>query len=258
MRKLFLLCLFAGALHATPSCPVWMGQAEPYAVGTIVVHGTQNYKVVRTLDNGWIEPTNAWFWNPTTETCVTGTTPPGTGTGTGTSASVSNLASPLGGTGGTKTTFGGIPAYLFLEDNSGGEIKGGVKIEGREGSIEAYHIDHKIWLPTDPETGALTGTRKHGMFTFLKKIDPSSPYLFSALTQGQTLVTAEFKFYQIDETGAETEYYNVKLEGVKVTSLHKINTGVGYAEEVALRYQKITETFLDGNLQASDSWNQGR
>ncbi len=48
------------------------------------------------------------------------------------------------------------------------------------------------------------------------------------------------------------------LEDVKVSSLRKINAGNGYADEVAFRFAKITETFVDGNLQHSDSWREGR
>ena len=31
-----------------------------------------------------------------------------------------------------------------------------------------------------------------------------------------------------------------------------------HLEEVSIRYRKITWTYLDGNLQASDSWSEGR
>jgi type VI secretion system secreted protein Hcp len=31
-----------------------------------------------------------------------------------------------------------------------------------------------------------------------------------------------------------------------------------HLEEVQLRYQRITWTYADGNLQASDSWKDGR
>jgi type VI secretion system secreted protein Hcp len=63
--------------------------------------------------------------------------------------------------------------------------------------------------------------------------------------------------------GAETEFYNVKLEGVKVVRVapHKSSTlDTDYQnepdfEDVELRYQKITWTYSDGSLTASDTWN---
>jgi type VI protein secretion system component Hcp len=58
--------------------------------------------------------------------------------------------------------------------------------------------------------------------------------------------------------GSEVEACSIMLEDVKVSSLRKINAGNGYADEVAFRFAKITETFVDGNLQHSDSWREGR
>lgn len=51
------------------ACPNWIGQPEPYAVGSIVTKDSKNYEVIRTLDNGWIEPSNTWFWAITTKDC---------------------------------------------------------------------------------------------------------------------------------------------------------------------------------------------
>lgn len=229
-----------------------MGQATPYAVGAIVVFGSQNYKVVRTMDNGWTEPTNTWFWSTTTDNYFVGTTPPA---GTPATSSRSPLVSPVGGNGMTMTTFGGSPAYLSLKNSAGAQIDGSVQKAGLEKSIEVFHIDQKVELPIDPTTGQFTGVRRHSIFKFVKMINKSSPFLFKAVTTGETLKEAVFKFYETSLDGAEVETYNVRMDGVKVVSLRKINTGNGYAEEVGLRFAKITETFLDGNLQASDDWS---
>ena len=89
-----------------------------------------------------------------------------------------------------------IPAYLWLKDDGGADIKGSVDVQGREGSIEVVALDHDVYIPTDNNTGKLTGTRTHKPFIFTKEIDASSPYLYKAVTTGQTLKTAEFKFYR--------------------------------------------------------------
>lgn len=94
-----------------------------------------------------------------------------------------------------------IPAYLWLKDDGGADIKGSVDVQGREGSIEVVALDHDVYIPTDNNTGKLTGTRTHKPFTFTKEIDASSPYLYKAVTTGQTLKTAEFKFYRINDAG---------------------------------------------------------
>ena len=64
-----------------------------------------------------------------------------------------------------------IPAYLWLKDDGGADIKGSVDVQGREGSIEVVALDHDVYIPTDNNTGKLTGTRTHKPFTFTKEIE---------------------------------------------------------------------------------------
>ena len=139
--------------------------------------------------------------------------------------------------------------------------------------LEAMHLisseplfDYVKELCSEKYAGRLTGTRKHESLTIVKAFDAASPYLYKAVCEGQTFKSVELKWYQIDETGTETEYFNHKLEGVKICSVKPIMYNVKdpskerlvHMEEVSMRYKKITWTYLDGNLQASDSWGEGR
>lgn len=112
-----------------------------------------------------------------------------------------------------------IPAYLWLKDDGGADIKGSVDVRAREGSIEIHSFAHGLHLPTDNMTGKITGTRVHSALTFEKEFDSSSPYLYKAVAKGQTLKSAEFKWYHINDAGQEVEYFNMLLEGVKVVSV---------------------------------------
>jgi type VI secretion system secreted protein Hcp len=159
-----------------------------------------------------------------------------------------------------------IPAYMWIKDENGGDIKGSVDVAGREGSIEVLAFQHEVRIPTDPDTGRLTGTRKHESLTFTKAFDSASPYLYKAVCEGQTYKEVMIKWYRIDDTGSEQPYFQHQLEGVKVCSVKPLMHNVKvpeyerlvHMEEVSLRYQKITWTYLDGNLEASDSWKEGR
>ncbi len=159
-----------------------------------------------------------------------------------------------------------IPAYMWIKDDGGADIKGSVRIQGREGSVEVVEFDHAIEIPTDGNTGKLTGTRVHKPLTFVKEFDAASPYLYKAVTSGQTLKSVELKWYQIDDAGNEKEYFNMKLDNVKVVSvapvMHNIKDPArekyNHLEKVALRYEKITWAYKDGNIIHSDSWNEGR
>jgi len=153
-----------------------------------------------------------------------------------------------------------IPAYLWLKDDGGALIKGSVDVRHREQSIEITSFCHNLYIPTDGNTGKLTGTRVHGALMFEKEFDSSSPYLMKAVSTGQTLQSAEFKWYRINDAGQEVEYYNMSLEGVKIVSvtpmMHDTRTVInqGHLEQVQLRYAKITWTYKDGNIQHSDAW----
>ncbi|OPK11913.1 Hcp family type VI secretion system effector [Pseudomonas sp. VI4.1] len=157
-----------------------------------------------------------------------------------------------------------IPVYLWLKDDGGADIKGSVDVLGREGSIEVLALDHEVSIPTDDNSGKLTGTRVHSPFMFTKEIDASSVYLLKAVTMGQTFKSAEFKWYRIDDNGHEVESYSALLENVKVVNvaskMHDIKDPTkekhNHLEEIELRYEKITWTFKDGNIKHSDSWSE--
>ena len=51
-----------------------------------------------------------------------------------------------------------IPVYLWLKDDGGADIKGSVDVQDREGSIEVVAQEHNLYIPTDNNTGKLTGT----------------------------------------------------------------------------------------------------
>ncbi|MGY1047340.1 Hcp family type VI secretion system effector [Klebsiella pneumoniae] len=144
-----------------------------------------------------------------------------------------------------------IPVYLWLKDDGGADIKGSVDVQDREGSIEVVAQEHNLYIPTDNNTGKLTGTRIHTPFLFTKEIDSSSPYLYKAVTTGQTLKSAEFKWYRINDAGQEVEYFNTKLENVKVVKVNPLMHDIknpayekhNHLEQIELRYEKITWTY---------------
>lgn len=112
-----------------------------------------------------------------------------------------------------------VPVHLFLTDDGGAIIRGSCEVTGREGSIELRSLFHNVTIPTDSATGKITGTRQHSPFQFTKELDSSSPYLFKAAATGQTLKSAEFIFYNINDAGQEVEYYRITLDNVKMISV---------------------------------------
>lgn len=157
-----------------------------------------------------------------------------------------------------------IPAYMWIKDDGGADIKGSVTVSGREGSVEIVAFEHGVHIPTDSNTGKLTGTRVHRPIQFAKETDAATPYLYKAVTSGQTLKSVEIKWYRIDDAGKEKEYFNTTLESVKVVGVTPKMLDIknpafekhNHLEEVELRYEKITWSYKDGNIIHADSWNE--
>jgi type VI secretion system secreted protein Hcp len=156
-----------------------------------------------------------------------------------------------------------IPAYMWIND---GEIKGGCTVAGREDSIEVLEFNHEVRIPTDPDTGTLTGTRKHEAFRIVKAFDQSSALLYKAVCEGLTYETLRLEWYKIDDEGAEIMYFKHELEQVKVCSVKPIMYNVKakeyeryvHMEEVSFRYGKIKWEYPDGGYEHTDSWLEGR
>lgn len=151
------------------------------------------------------------------------------------------------------------PAYLWLTDENGSPIVGGSLVSGRVGSIELKSVSHHMSIPTDENTGRLTGTRVHSPFSLQKEFDKTTPVLYRALSEGVTLKSAIIKMYRITDAGVETEYFNIILDNVKVTAitpeLYPSGQTGTHLESIQLRYEAVTWKYCDGNIIYKDSWN---
>lgn len=131
---------------------------------------------------------------------------------------------------------------------------------GREGSIEIKSLSHHLAIPTDRNTGKLTGTRIHTPILIQKEFDRTTPLLARAICKGITLRSAEIKMYRINEAGFEVEHFNILLENVKVTgvtpSLHPGAVSGTHLENIELRYETIQWKYTDGNIIFKDGWNE--
>ncbi|WP_143134861.1 type VI secretion system tube protein TssD, partial [Burkholderia ubonensis] len=97
-----------------------------------------------------------------------------------------------------------------------------------------------------------------------KETDASTPYLYKAVTSGQTLKSVEIKWYKIDDAGKEKEYFNTKLDNVKIVAVKPKMLDIknpdyekhNHLEDVELRYETITWSYKDGNIIHKDTWNE--
>ncbi len=156
-----------------------------------------------------------------------------------------------------------MPSHLSLEGTTQGKIEGSCDIQGREGTVLVYKLDHSVGIPRDTHTGLPTGKRIHGSLTITKEIDKSSPKLYQALTSGEQLKFAQIDFYRISPQGSEENYYTVKLENAIIVDLKawfpetlvKANEPFKHMEDVSFSYEKIIWTWQPDGIEAEDSWS---
>lgn len=152
---------------------------------------------------------------------------------------------------------------MWLKDDGGAHIKGSVDVRDHEGSIEIVGFSHRLNISVDSANGRITGKRSHSPMIFEKEFDSSSPYLYKAVATGQTLQSAEIRWYRINHAGQEECYFVMTIEGVKVTGVNpgmpnaKIsgNEKINHMESISMMYDKITWRYTDGNVQYTDDWN---
>ncbi|WP_408599903.1 Hcp family type VI secretion system effector [Paraburkholderia heleia] len=124
-------------------------------------------------------------------------------------------------------------------------------------------FSHGLNLPVDSSTGKITGARSHSSMRIEKEFDAASPYLYKAVAKGQTLKSAELKWYRINHASQEEVYFIMLIEGVKITGVNpgmanekSSDSQTNHIELVSLMYDRITWHYTDGNIQFTDDWNE--
>lgn len=242
MRNLALAIALSVGL-ASAACPTWIGQAAPYAVGTVVLFNGANYKVARTLDNGWISPTDTWFWAATTEACATATS------GTATLAAVTGSAKTQSGT--------PLELYLTVEGTKQGKFKGESLRNAHKAKLPAWNLLHTITSPRDAATGQASGKRQHGPLTITKEWGAATPQIFQALVTNEVLKSVLIEHYYTTPEGVEELRGTIKLTNATISNVARSTDASGHLiEAVSFTYQRIELEDKPGKTAAMDDWTK--
>jgi type VI secretion system secreted protein Hcp len=110
------------------------------------------------------------------------------------------------------------------------------------------------------------GRRQYQPLRITKRIDPASPLILRAVTQGQ-VVEGSFRFYRVSKTsGALQLFYTVDIRQARVTSVKQVSpdrltpatASAPPTEEVAIAFNTIRWTFTEGGVTHEDSAGAGR
>jgi type VI secretion system secreted protein Hcp len=152
--------------------------------------------------------------------------------------------------------------YLTIAGQKQGAMNGTVTEKGKENSILIHAFSCEVISPRDPATGQATGKAQHEPVTILKDVDKTSPLLWTALVNNETLTTWILRFFSTDATGLATQVYTVTLTNASIGSITQsmldnedaANTTLPLQEELTFSYQKIQWTWTDGGVTAQDDW----
>jgi type VI secretion system secreted protein Hcp len=156
-----------------------------------------------------------------------------------------------------------IPGNLTLVGQDQGPIEGSCDIEGREDTILVQAFKHMVEIPTN-DSGVPSGRRVHRPLMITKEVDKSSPKLYQVLCSGEVLSEATLRWYRLDGSGEETQYFTVMLQNaliVKVDSwvpdvLDKQYAGYSNMENVWFTYEVIRWTWEEDGIEYEEHWNQ--
>lgn len=155
-----------------------------------------------------------------------------------------------------------LPVYISMTGENQGEFDAGGVRKGREKWMEGLSIEHEIIVPTDRLSGMATGNRVHGALHFTKEIDKSSPMIMKALVNAETITEVLIRFFRPSRSGAEEEFYSIKLADAQITGVQTLLPHVHThgnekpQEKISLRYGEIEWTYKDGNIVANDKWKE--
>jgi type VI secretion system secreted protein Hcp len=70
----------------------------------------------------------------------------------------------------------------------------------------------QITVPTNPQTGQVSGSPVQMPSSFTKYVDKASPLLWAAITGKETLTDVELNLFETDNKGATTNSYTIKFK----------------------------------------------
>ena len=123
-------------------------------------------------------------------------------------------------------------------------------------------VNHDITSPRDQASGLPTGKRQHKPLIITKEVDKSTPLLMNALVNNEQITEWKLEFWTPDPGGVEKQHYTIELTNAQIAEIRLEMLNNKYPENmphkereyIAFTYQKITWTWMDGGITATDDW----
>jgi type VI secretion system secreted protein Hcp len=159
----------------------------------------------------------------------------------------------------TGATQGAITSGAFTADSVGN-----VYVEGHEDEILIQEIQHRIGVPTDPQSGQPSGPRVHKPFIFTSALNKATPMMYQALATGEKLNNVMVRWYRTSTEGKQEHFFSTKLEDATIVDIDTVlphaqmdsNKDFTQLIKVSLAYRKITWTHEVSGTEGSDDWRK--
>jgi len=150
------------------------------------------------------------------------------------------------------------PAGASGGGGAGQSVIGTISITGaKQGAFTGapFNIEgftHEITSPRDAASGLATGKRQHKPFTVTAEVGIAAPQLMTAIVTNENLPTVTISLYKAGTTTVGT---TITLTNASVSNFaNNCNAAFPNCETASFTYQKITWTWVDGNISAQDDW----
>lgn len=161
--------------------------------------------------------------------------------------------------------------YMTATGQVQGKFNGEVIQKGHEKQMQLISYSYEISSPRDMATGASSGKRTRGFFTFSKLYDLGSMYFEKALISNEVLSNVTLEVYVPNTlgtaggSGQETLALKIELTNASVASFKQWHIDDNQptnkkrpVDEIKLVYSSIRITHVNGGIMVEDSWQSSR
>jgi len=130
---------------------------------------------------------------------------------------------------------------------------------GRGGGVSAIveSYSHGVMIPQDAVSARARGRRVHKPFMVRKRIDASTPLLYRALSNSETIPTVTIRIPTTRAAGGPT--MDITLTEARIMSIMSESSGDDLpTEEISFNYAKIKWSWSDGGISHEDTWGGSR
>ena len=158
------------------------------------------------------------------------------------------------------STQGAITEGAYSKDSIGNSFQ-----DGHEGEAVVKGFEHNITIPRDPLSGQPSGQRVHNPMIVTKLFDKSSPLLYNALVNGETLTKVELKMWRINYEGKPEHFMTTTMEDAVIVDIQtetnleggEVVTQVAPFEKISFAYRKISWRHEISSTSGEDDWRKG-